>query len=89
MLEDEKLENLRLEIYGIDKQLIDLISRRLAVARSIGEVKKKSGMAILQAGREQEVIEKRRALAISAGIDSGLVERLFRELMAASRKAQE
>ena len=53
-----ELDRLREEIDCIDKDLVKLIERRLAVAKSIGQYKKDRGLRILDPNRELEVIAK-------------------------------
>ena len=48
------LNQLRLQIDGIDDQLVALFVQRMEVAAAIGEYKKEHGLPILVPHREQE-----------------------------------
>lgn len=89
MQEDERLAEIRKRIDDLDAQIIELLKNRFTLAKEIGRIKGTADRAILQPGREQELIASRRALAKRAGLDVGFIEKLFREVMAASRKIQE
>ena len=88
MQEQEELKKLRNEIDGIDGHIISLISKRFAAAKRIGVIKKGLGIEVLQPQREREVIEKVRTAARNSGIDEALAEKLFVEIMAASKRVQ-
>ena len=59
----EGLRQLRSQIDEIDNQLMDLMAKRLRVCREIGTFKKEHNMTVLQAGRYNEILEKRGAQA--------------------------
>lgn len=84
----EGLDELRRRIDSIDAEIIGLMAKRLAVAKRIGEVKKGLGMGVFQAGRERDVLIRRRELAAAAGLEPGFVEALFKGIMAESKRLQ-
>ena len=53
-----KLDGYRLEIEKIDKELFDLIAKRMAISSKIGEYKKENDLPIFDAQREKELKEK-------------------------------
>lgn len=53
-----KLEQLRKQIDVIDDELMHLFSSRMNVSTEIGQYKKENGIAILQSGRWQEILDK-------------------------------
>jgi chorismate mutase len=63
------IEALRARIDVIDDNLLKLLQERMSVSRAIGEYKKEHNVAILQAGRWEEVlsgmIHRAEALGIS------------------------
>ena len=71
------LISLRTEIDQLDKQLWEIIGKRVDVARAIGEWKHAHGEAILQPQRYQQVVEN----CIATGQQYGLSEKLVREVM--------
>lgn len=57
-----KLERARIEINRIDKEIAKLFQERMKAVEDVIDYKIENGMEILDSGREQEVIEKNRAL---------------------------
>ena len=57
----DKLQDARIQINEIDKEMAALFERRMQAAKSIAEYKKEHGLQIYDAGREQAVIEKNSA----------------------------
>ena len=53
----EEIDDLRKKIDKIDKELVSLIEQRALVAKQIGDIKSKSGMGIVQQGREESVLK--------------------------------
>ena len=54
----EKIESLRNYINELDDRMLDLLVRRFAVSREIGEIKASSGLNIGNPNREQEIIDR-------------------------------
>ena len=71
------LSDLRNRIDEIDGQLIELLSKRMGVSREVAEVKKKRGIPVYQTKRYSELMEKREALGVLCGLDSGFMAKLF------------
>lgn len=57
-----ELEALRAEIDEIDGEIISLIQQRMDVSAKIGAYKRKTGMAVLDSGREAAKLERIGAL---------------------------
>ena len=51
------LEKLRSRVDQIDRQILDLLATRQALAKEIGEEKARSGLEVVDLAREQAVIE--------------------------------
>ena len=49
---------LRQAIDDIDEKILDLINRRLSLARQIGNLKKQGGIQIKDSGRENEILRR-------------------------------
>ena len=62
------LESLRLQIDGLDKDIIDLLAKRMAVSREIGAAKKENGVAIFQMNRWAQLFDNRVQTTIKAGL---------------------
>ena len=52
------LEDCRKEIDNIDKQIVELFTKRMDVAKDVAEYKKANGKAILDSERERQLLEK-------------------------------
>lgn len=72
----EELDGLRSEIDGVDVRIMDLLSRRLDLASEIGLTKRKDGLAVRDAAREDEVVER----MVHLGRDRAVGDRVSREL---------
>lgn len=57
------IDDLRTGIDRIDAALIDLLAQRMDISASIGLIKERSGMTVLQADRWNNVLERARAMA--------------------------
>ena len=54
----EYLKELRNEIDNIDKEMVELFEKRMEVVLNVAKYKMKNDLAILDSGREEEVINK-------------------------------
>jgi len=52
------ISTLRLAIDEIDEKIMDLINRRLLIAKQIGNVKKTEGIQIADRRREKEILDR-------------------------------
>ena len=73
----EGLRQLRSQIDEIDNQLMDLMAKRLRVCREIGTFKTEHNMTVLQAGRYNEILEKRGAQASLCGMSPEFAAHVF------------
>ena len=53
-----ELSELRQQIDGIDRQLVDLFIKRMNVAAEVAEYKRENGMNVLDASRERALLAK-------------------------------
>lgn len=83
----KKLQELREVIDGIDSQLITLFEQRMNTVIHIAEYKLENGLPVLNAGREQAVIEKSIGLLENKDYKEAVTE-WMQVTMALSRKAQ-
>ena len=83
----DELQQLREEIDGIDRQMVDLFRQRMAVTAQVGRYKLERGMQVLQPEREQAVIDRAAARAPEAM--QGYTGDFFRAVMAVSRAMQQ
>mgnify|MGYP000011620354 CR=1 FL=1 len=82
------LDDLRNRINEVDREILRLLSKRVELARKIGELKKMKGIPIVDYERELEVLARGRKLAEELGLDKELVELALRAIIGICRKAQ-
>lgn len=82
------LENLRTDIDRIDESLIDLLAERMDISESIGRIKERSGLTVLQTDRWNAVLEKVRTLAKEKNLDDGFITEIFNLIHRASMERQ-
>ena len=84
----ERISELRDEINGLNVKIVELLARRVEVARRIGEAKMERNLPIVDRTREGKVYERVRELAIEGGLDPRGVEKVFREIVDLCTRAQ-
>jgi chorismate mutase len=84
----ERLRSLRGCIEQIDRELIDLIARRVQLAREVGAAKRELGAPTLDPAREATVVRRAGELAREAGVGDEDVRYIFWHLIGLSRRAQ-
>ena len=82
------LTELRTLIDALDRELLDVASRRMAVVAEIAAYKREHGLRVRDAARERQVLDDRVALATSLGLPAEEIESIFRLLLRASREQQ-
>lgn len=75
--DDGRLAGLRESIDIIDESLIRSLAARMAAVKEIGEVKKESGLSIIQASRWDKVLARVLAEGRAAGLDDAFVREIF------------
>src|SRR6202045_3996214 len=83
------LDELRTALTDIDEQLINLVARRQALSENVASVKRATGRATRDFGREREVILRGRTTAERLGVSPDLAESLLRQLIQSSLTTQE
>lgn len=79
---------LRAMIDALDRELLQLAARRMALVGEIAEYKRRHGVRIRDPRREREVLEDRIRRAESLGLPRDEIESIFRLLLRASRDHQ-
>lgn len=79
---------LRSMVDSIDRELLQLLARRLTVVGEIADWKRQHGARIRDPAREAELLQERRALAETLGLQPQTVESIFRLVLLASREHQ-
>jgi chorismate mutase / prephenate dehydrogenase len=83
------LDELRTALTDLDAQLVELVARRQALSEQVAAVKRATGRATRDFGREREVILRGRTAAARLGVSPDLVESLLRQLIQSSLATQE
>ena len=81
------LEKQRAEIDAIDREIVALFERRMQVVVEVAHIKKENGIAILDANREKEVIQKVQSYLKDATLKEELAE-AYETLMKVSKDYQ-
>jgi chorismate mutase len=77
----------RRKIDEIDRQLVDLISRRATAAHQIGKLKRTAGLPIYEPDRERTVLDH--VAALNPGpLPSGDLKRIYERIMDVMRQIQ-
>jgi chorismate mutase/prephenate dehydratase len=89
MSEDPRapLKEFRQQIDAIDLDVLELLNRRAAIAEKIGDTKRALGLEIIEATREQEVVENMMR-ANRGPLPADSVERIFLRVMREMRAIQ-
>lgn len=86
--EEMTLAELREEIEGIDRELVELIARRTYVAYTIAQVKEQQGLPTVDEGQEQRVMDRAGENAEQFDVDANLVKAIFRLLIELNKVEQ-
>lgn len=85
----EELENLRAEIAETDEKILELVGKRLELAKKVGDFKVQHGMTIKAFDVEKKVLERYQKISESLGIDKQLSASLSKILIDHACKVQE
>jgi chorismate mutase/prephenate dehydrogenase len=83
------LDELRTTLTELDERLIELVARRQALSEQVASVKRATGRATRDFGRERDVILHGRTAALRLGVSPDLAESLLRQLIQSSLATQE
>jgi len=77
----EDITQLRKRIDEVDEQILQSLSKRTEICRSIGLVKEKHGIPIQDFPRENDVYAHMRERAGELGLDPSHVEAIYRQIV--------
>ena len=77
---DSVLERLREQVAATDRNILELVNRRLELVREIRAHKDEQGISFLDPGQEERLLARLRDLN-GGPLSTDGVERLFRELL--------
>jgi chorismate mutase len=89
MTYEDEIAPHRAEINGLNTEIIDLLARRVEVAKEIAEVKQRHGKPVVDPARERAVLEQVRTQAQARGLDPDGAERVFRAIIDLCVEAEE
>ncbi|MCJ7794102.1 chorismate mutase [Candidatus Bathyarchaeota archaeon] len=75
------IQELRKRVDEVDEQILNALSERAKICRAIGLVKKKQGMQIRDASRENELYKHVKEKAVQFHLDPLQVEAVYREIV--------
>lgn len=84
----DALGKCRQQIEAIDRELITLLAKRVALSKEIGAMKKVAGLPTLDPAREAEVIRRAASLARDTGLSDEKVRDIFWHVIGLSRAVQ-
>lgn len=84
----DALGKCRQQIETIDRELIVLLAKRVALSKEIGSVKKTAGLPTLDPAREAEVIRRAAGIAREHGLSDEKVRDIFWHVIGLSRAVQ-
>jgi chorismate mutase len=84
----EELDGYRRAIDALDEQILQLIAARVRVVLSVGEFKRKHGLAVYDPERERSMLERLSRNAPEP-LDRETVRRIFERLIDESRRLEQ
>ena len=78
----------RAMIDALDRDLLQIMAKRMALVAEVAAYKRQHGLKIRDAGRERELLRDRHERATELGLPSEAIESIFRLLMRSSRDHQ-
>ena len=85
----EDIKQLRKRINEVDEQILQSLSKRTEICKSIGLVKKKHGIPIQDLPRESDVYAHVKEKAADLGLDPAQVEAIYRQIVNMCSAVQE
>lgn len=85
---DDQINILRTQIDECDESIVELLAKRMSLARQIGKLKQHIGMSILQQDRYNEILEKRMNQAERLSVDKEFIRQIFQDIHTASVNEQ-
>lgn len=74
----ESMEEMRAQINVLDSELLEMISKRMAIVEKIGDYKKRNNISILQPSRWEEILKTSQEKASTLGISNAFVEKYLK-----------
>jgi chorismate mutase len=84
-----ELERYRKKVDEVDDLILKALTERVKICMAIGLVKKKRGMQVKDASRENEVYKRVKERSAELGLDTQQVEAVYREIVNMCSAVQE
>ena len=85
---DKDINSLRTQIDECDEALVELLAKRMQLAKEIGAFKKHNNMSVLQQDRYNEILKKRMTQAENLSLDKDFIKKIFQTIHTASVNEQ-
>lgn len=86
MQPSNKLTSLRKKVENVDKKIIKLLIERFRLTQQIQDIKRESGLPLLQKKREQTLLKSHLLLAKQHSLDRSLVKEIFSLVFSYAKK---
>lgn len=87
-MEKDPLAKIRIKIDAIDDQIVDLLGKRFECVLQVAELKKKQGTTVYRPGREEAILKRVLERGVKLGLNPLLLQALFIQIFAVSRREQ-
>ncbi len=84
----QTIDELREQIDSVDREIVELLKKRMDIAKQIGKLKMQSSTSVHQKTREVAVLDRIKLLANSLGLSEDFVIDLYTLIFAESRRLQ-
>ncbi len=82
------IEQLRAEIDKLNREIVELLAKRMEVAGEIAEYKKQRDLPVRVPEREKAVIENVKRLAKENGLDEKMIEDVFLKIIEHTKNSE-
>jgi chorismate mutase / prephenate dehydrogenase len=82
------LAKLREQLDQVDRQVLELLAQRMQIVTAVATHKRAENIEIRDAGREKQLLQSRRELALELGLEPESIESIYRQILLASRDYQ-
>ena len=83
------IQELRKRIDKIDEGILEALSERIQICKTIGDIKKSQGLTIRDSYRENEVFKRIKEKSAKFMLDPNQIEALYREIVNICSAVQE
>lgn len=83
-----ELSEIRKKLDQLDKELVRILAKRMALIPSVAEYKKEYDLPRLMPEREKEIIDSKRKLAEKLNVNPDLVEDLLKRIIEDSHRIE-